>query len=105
MPKMDDYDLQTTRVTIFGQEYVLKSSESEAYTHKISGYVDRQMKQIAHEMNIGDTAKVAIMAALDIADRLLRHRAMHDVDQTRTLSAVQRLGQFLDGVQKDGEAA
>jgi len=105
MPKMDDYDVKTTRVIIFGQEYVLKSSESEAYTHKISGYVDRRMKEIAHEMNIGDTAKVAIMAALDIADRLLQHRAMQDVDQTRTLSAVQRLGQFLDGVQKDGEAA
>lgn len=105
MPNMDDYDVQTTRVVIFGQEYVLKSKESEVYTQEISNFVDRKMKQIAHEMNLGDTAKVAIMAALDIADRLIQQRGVQDHDQTRTLDAVRRLGQFLDGVKKDGEAA
>lgn len=105
MPKMDDYDVQTTQVMIFGQEYVLKSSESEAYTQEISAFVDRRMKEIAHEMNIGDTGKIAIMAALDIADRLLRHQSTQQADQIRTVSAAERLGQFLDGVQKDGEAA
>ena len=105
MSKMDDYDVQTTRVVIFGQEYVLKSSESEAYTQEISGYVDRKMKQIANEMNSGDTAKVAIMAALDIADRLLQDRSLQQADQTRAIAAGQRLGKMLDGVLKDGEAA
>lgn len=105
MAKMDDYELHTTRVTIFGQEYVLKSSETEAYTQEISAFVDRKMKQVAHEMNIGDSTKVAIMVALEIADHLLRQRITHDEDESRAIDAVQRLGQFLDGVQKDGEAA
>jgi cell division protein ZapA (FtsZ GTPase activity inhibitor) len=102
---MDDSDIQTTRVVIFGQEYVLKSSESDAYAQEISGYVDLKMKKIAGEMNIGDTAKIAIMAALDIADRLLKHRATQDSEQERTIAAVRRLEQLMDGVHKDGEAA
>lgn len=102
---MDDYELQTTRVVIFGQEYVLKSNESEAYTQEISQYVDQKMKQIAHEMNLGDTAKVAIMAALEIADRLLQDRSLQNAEQTRAIAAGQRLGKLLDGVLKDGEAA
>jgi cell division protein ZapA (FtsZ GTPase activity inhibitor) len=105
MSKMDDYDLKTTRVTIFGEEYVLKSGESEAYAREISRYVDRRMKQIAREMNISDPGKIAIMAALEIADHLFRYRQNRDADQTRAVSAVARLGQFLDGVLKDGEAA
>ena len=102
---MDDYDFKTTRVVIFGEEYVLKSHEADVYAQEIAGYVDRKMKQIAKEMNIGDPAKIAMMASLDIADRLLRLRSNRDTDQGRANEAILRLGQVIDGIQNDGEAA
>jgi len=92
-------------VVIFGAEYVLSSAESERYAHEISAYVDRKMKHIANEKNLSDTAKVAIMAAFDIADQLLARQSRQAKDTDRTLEALQRLERYLDGAKKDEEAA
>ena len=105
MSHSDDNGLQKVCVTIFGTEYMLRSQTSDQYTHKISDFVDQKMKKIANTENLGDTTRVALMAAFDIADQLLRVRTQHRADRIRTTEAIRRLEQHLDGVQKDGEAA
>jgi cell division protein ZapA (FtsZ GTPase activity inhibitor) len=102
---MDDKKLQTTQVNIFGNDYVLSSNESDAYTQEIAAYVDRNMKNVANEMNLGDTAKIAIMASFEIANQLLMQRSHQKAEQLRADEALLRLGKYLDGVPKDGEAA
>ena len=105
MSRMDDKKLHTTQVNILGKDYVLSSNESDDYTQEIAAYVDRNMKNVANEMNLSDTAKIAIMAALDIANQLLLQRSRQKADQLRADEALLRLGKYLDGVPKDGEAA
>ena len=105
MSLADDKDVQEIKVTIFGAEYVLSSQESASYTHKIVGFVDQKMDQIAKTEKMGDTARVALMAAFDIADQILRQKIQHRADKVRAEEAIGRLEQYLDGVQKDGEAA
>ena len=105
MRQADDKRKQTTLVTIFGAEYVLSSEESEVYTREISSLVDQKMRSIANEMNLWDTTKVAIMAAMEIAGQLLEEHHQQLANTERAEKATERLGQYLDRATKDEEAA
>jgi len=93
-------DLHKTKVTIFGSEYVLSSEESREYTSKISNFVDQKMNLIAAIENTGDTARIALMAAFDIANQIVRHRTRRREDRIRIYAALRRLEQHIDGAKK-----
>ena len=93
-------DLHKMRVTIFGSEYVLSSEESEEYTSKISNFVNQKMHQIAETENTGDTTRIALMAAFDIADIIARQRTRHREDHIRLDEALRRLEQHIDDAKK-----
>jgi cell division protein ZapA len=61
-------------VEIFGKTYTLVSGHSADYAQEIADDVDRRMAVVAAEMNLADTTKIAMMAAMEIADELLRTR-------------------------------
>jgi len=65
---------QKIRVNIFGSEYVLKASENEEYIINIAKYVDEKMRLIDTSNNINSKSKVAILAALNIAEELIQER-------------------------------
>jgi cell division protein ZapA (FtsZ GTPase activity inhibitor) len=89
-------DLHKTKVTIFGSEYVLSSEESEEYTSKISNFVNQKMHQIAETENTGDTTRIALMAAFDIADQIVRQRTRRRDAHVRVDEALGRLEQQID---------
>ena len=93
-------DLHKTKVTIFGSEYVLSSEEAEEYTAKISNFVDQKMNQIAALENTGDTSRIALMAAFDIANEIVRHRTRRREDHIRIDDALRRLEQHIDGAKE-----
>ena len=93
-------DLHKTKVTIFGSEYVLSSEESEEYTSKISNFVDQKMNLIAAVENTGDTARIALMAAFDIANQIVHHRTRRREDRRRIDEALRRLEQHIDGAKE-----
>ena len=93
-------DLHKTKVTIFGSEYVLSSEESEEYTSKISNFVDQKMNLIAAVENTGDTARIALMAAFDIANQIVRHRTRSREDRRRIDEALRCLEQQIDSAKK-----
>ena len=64
------------RVSIFGDEYPLRGSEGTdpEYMHRVADYVDRSMRKIADRSPNLSTAKVAILAALNITDELFAQR-------------------------------
>ncbi len=74
---------QKIRVNIFGSEYVLKASENEEYIINIAKYVDEKMRLIDKSNAINSKSKVAILAALNIAEELAQEREYRDklVDQ------------------------
>ncbi len=62
------------QVEIFGQTYRLRADEDAAYVEELAAYVDEKMREMARQTRAVDSLKVAILAALNIADE--RRRAL-----------------------------
>ncbi len=58
------------KVQIFGQTYSLQGDLDGKYVQKLANYVDEKMHAIADVTKTVDTQKVAVLAALAIADEL-----------------------------------
>ena len=74
----------TTRIVtveIHGLRYPIRSPLDAAYVADLAAYVDEKMQMAIKECPAGDTLKVAVLAALNIADEYFR--ASDDV-QRRT---------------------
>ncbi len=69
---------EVTRVNIFGREYTIRGAGSPAYIAEIAHYVDMKMRQMTDDATMASTAKVAIFAALNIADELYQKREQLD---------------------------
>lgn len=63
-----------TRVQIFGQTFSVGGDLDEEYVQKLAAYVDEKMRAISNMTPTVDTQKIAVMAALAIADELHRLR-------------------------------
>lgn len=81
-----------TPVTIFGRTYNLRGGGDPAYLSRLAGEVDRRMREVAEATGTADTLKVAILAALNIADDYLQsQRPGVGGDVTGTLDRMIRL--------------
>ncbi len=67
---MQDEKEKPVSVRIMDSEYSVSGSVDEEYTKEIARYVDEKMRQIASKHPYPSSAKVAILAALNIADEL-----------------------------------
>ena len=65
----------TVGVTIFGRTYHLRGDGQSDHLARIAERVDRTMREIAEKTGTADTLKVAILAALNIADEATRGSA------------------------------
>jgi cell division protein ZapA len=72
------------RVSIVGDEYTLRSDAPEAHTRAVAEHVDRVIRQVLSTGSVVETHKAAILAALQIADELLRARADAEALTART---------------------
>jgi len=61
---------QTAKVHIYGQTFSLQGDLDEAYVRKLAAFVDAKMRTVSDMTPTVDTQKVAILAALAIADEL-----------------------------------
>ncbi|MBX3244413.1 MAG: cell division protein ZapA [Acidobacteria bacterium] len=59
---------QTVRVEIYNQTYSIRSDGDNEYIHHLADYVDRKMREISSGTMTVDSLKVAILAALHVAD-------------------------------------
>ncbi|MBD3223458.1 MAG: cell division protein ZapA [Caldithrix sp.] len=62
------------KVNIFGSEYTLLSDNNENYVFEIAKYIDQKMREIDSSQNVKTTTKIAILAALNVADELFQER-------------------------------
>ena len=102
---------QTSRiitVDIHGQRYPIKSALDAAYVAELAVYVDEKMRLALKECPTGDTLKVAVLAALNIADELERMRQRYEalygslsVSQVAMRSRAGSLAGLLDEVLED----
>jgi cell division protein ZapA len=66
-PVVKDTQNASVRVEIFDQAYNLRGSDPE-YILKLAEYVDSKMRAVAEATNTIDTVRLAVLAALNIAD-------------------------------------
>ncbi|HXV61705.1 MAG TPA: cell division protein ZapA [Vicinamibacteria bacterium] len=59
-------------VVIFDRSYKVRAEEDPAYIEELARYVDTKMKTIAGSTATTDSLKVAILAALNIADEFFK---------------------------------
>jgi cell division protein ZapA len=64
----------STSVTIFGQEYTIRGGGEPEYVHRIAKFVDERMREVSSSTSQITSLRVAILAALNIADELLQER-------------------------------
>jgi cell division protein ZapA len=78
---------QVVSVEIRGQRYPIRSTLDARYVNQLAGYVDEKMSAAAESAPGGDALRLAVLAALNIADELFRCR---DTQQTRLGSLAER---------------
>jgi cell division protein ZapA len=61
---------RAVKVTIYGQEYPIRGRGDEDYIKRVAHYVDERMAQIEEKSSISSPIRLAILAALNIADEL-----------------------------------
>jgi cell division protein ZapA len=76
---LDNRDAQpseanATTVEILGREYRIRGVADEAYIREVAGYVDAKMREISRAGTPPGPDRVAILAAMNIADELLQAR-------------------------------
>ncbi len=67
----------SVRVEIYDQTYQLRGSDPE-YIGKLADYVDTKMRIIAQQASTVDSLRVAVLAALNIADEYLMLKSKYD---------------------------
>jgi len=65
-------DSRVIHVEIHGQRYPIRSALDTQYVAELAAFVDEKMRLAAQECPAGDTVKVAVLAALNIADEYFR---------------------------------
>jgi cell division protein ZapA len=71
----DNGDRQAVRVTIFGEDYLIRSEMGEAYTERCARYVDSAIQEAHVRGHVAEPHKAAILAAMQITDRFFRAQA------------------------------
>lgn len=74
-------DSRVIHVEIHGQQYPIRSGLDPAYVAELAAYVDMKMRLASRETTAGDTLKIAVLAALNIADECFR--VQHDEQERR----------------------
>jgi cell division protein ZapA len=66
---------ETVRVTIFGEDYTIRSPMGPDYTKKCADFVDQAINEAHVRGHISEAHKAAILAAMQITDQLFRAQA------------------------------
>ena len=85
-----------TAVTILGRTYHLRGNGDPDYLHELASVVDARMRTIAEATGTADTLKVAILAALNLADDYLQSGRRSDRSVQDAGSRLEHLVTVLD---------
>jgi cell division protein ZapA len=91
------------RVEIFDQAYNLRGSDPD-YILKLAEYVDAKMRAVAEATNTIDTVRLAVLAALNIADEFHLLKRTKDTGAVDYQQRAHLLANALDEVLDENES-
>jgi cell division protein ZapA len=96
---------QSIRVEIYNQTYNIRSDGDNDYIKKLALFVDDRMRDISSGTLTVDSLKVAILAALHIADEYHRLKSDQEQNDTQLASRSAECADMLDRFLKQKEPA
>ena len=99
-----DASNSSVRVEIFDQAYNLRGSDPD-YILKLAEYVDGKMRAVAEQTHTVDTVRLAVLAALNIADEYHLLKRNHDSGSVEYLKRANHLADALDEVLQEKHKA
>ena len=84
----------TIQVEIFGEVYTVRGSDENGYLQELADLVDRKMREVAEHVK-GDTARIAILAALNLADELFQIQSRQEGERVEIREKVAALAEEL----------
>ncbi|MFP5247910.1 MAG: cell division protein ZapA [Thermoanaerobaculia bacterium] len=78
MDAKNDSTTSSTGVEIFGQTYNVRGQGDPDYLAELARFVDTRMREVAAQVATVDPMKIAILAALNIADEFSRYRSQQE---------------------------
>ncbi len=90
-------------VDIQGLRYPVRSALDPSYVLQLAHYVDEKMQAAATAVPIGESTKLAVLAALNIADECFRGRDGEARAAATLLDRARELEQLIDDVLAAGQ--
>ena len=91
-------DSRVIPIVIDGQRYPIRTGLDPDYVARLAKYVDEKMQAAGELTPTGDAVRVAVLAALNIADELFRCRDIHIARNGEIAERAFELEQLLDRV-------
>jgi cell division protein ZapA len=83
-------------VDIQGQRYAIKSTLDPKYVNDVAAFVDQKMERVGRELSTSDGVRLAVLAALNIADELFRTRQDSSGEASRLLARAADIERIVD---------
>jgi cell division protein ZapA len=96
--------MQTIQVEIHGQRYALRTDLDPQYIAEVAAYLDEKMRLAARELTSSDPLRIAVVAALNVADELFRARTQAvstTTSEGRLLARAADIERLVDKVLKE----
>ena len=91
-------DPKSVSVEIFGQRYPIRSSLDAEYVKRLATFVDGKIRAAGESTPSGDPVRLAVLAALNIADELFRQLETSGTSAGSVGERVEELERLLDRV-------
>lgn len=89
------------RVTIYGQTYNINGDAPRDYIHQLADYLNDKMEEVQAHCAAANTAQVAILAALNVADEYFQLKKLKSGEESeverKTMALISLLDQGLVG--------
>jgi cell division protein ZapA len=93
---MLDPSSHVVTVEIMGQRYPIRSQLDASYVAELAAHVHDRMMAATSQTQGGDSLKIAVLAALNIADELFRLRSQRTTDDGEIQRRAERLEAIVD---------
>jgi len=88
---------EVVQIEIYDQQYQVKGSLNAEYLEELAKYVDGKMRSIAARSHNVDTVRVAVLAALNIADE---YHQMKAKCESTTRQVEQKVGEYNEALDR-----
>ncbi len=91
-------DMPVVHVHIFGTEYKIASEADPDHTREVARYVERTMREIASSLSLRSVAKIAVLAAVNLADELFKEAEVDQQMERAVCETADRLAEVTKGI-------